>query len=433
MASRRVAILSVGDELVLGQIADTNARWIAIELQGIGCLPGERRTVADERSALAAALRELAASHDAVVVTGGLGPTLDDLTREALLDVVDAGRGLVLDDAGVEHLRGWFERRGRPMPESNLRQAMRPPSARLLDNPNGTAPGIAAAAKGTPIFCLPGPPGEMQPMFGRFVAPAVADRARVVLSAALHTIGMGESVLAERLGELMERGRSPSVGTTASDGVVTIRVRSEGAPDEARAALEETVRCCEERAGSIVFARDGGSLAAVVGSLLAARRLVLATAESCTGGLVGAAITEVAGSSAWYAGGFVTYANERKRADLGVPATTLDAFGAVSHETAIAMARGCLARTGASIAIATTGVAGPGGGSDAKPVGTVFVAVAIAGRSAWSRRFHFPGDRATVRKRTENLALACARFALLDEPMRPLLWSESEAVRVEAC
>ncbi|MFM7259100.1 MAG: competence/damage-inducible protein A, partial [bacterium] len=250
-----VAILSVGDELVLGQIEDTNAAWIARALQAIGRTPGERRTVGDDRAALAGALRALASTHAAVIVTGGLGPTLDDLTREALLDVVSPGAALVEDEAGIEHLRGWFEKRGRPMPASNLRQAMRPPNARLLANPHGTAPGIAARAafdaRACEIFCLPGPPNEMKPMFDNLVAPVLRDDANVVATAALHSIGLGESTLAERLGQLMERGREPSVGTTASDGIVSIRVRATGAPAVARRELEETVALCLSRAGNV--------------------------------------------------------------------------------------------------------------------------------------------------------------------------------------
>lgn len=430
-----VAILSVGDELVLGQIEDTNASWLARALQAIGRTPGERRTVGDDRAALARALAALRATHAAVIVTGGLGPTLDDLTREALLDVVSPGAALVEDAAGVEHLRGWFEKRGRPMPTSNLRQAMRPPSARLLANPHGTAPGLAARvtfdAHACEIFCLPGPPNEMKPMFDAFVAPVLRDDAHVVATAALHSIGLGESTLAERLGELMERGREPSVGTTASDGIVSIRVRATGPREAARASLEAMVAECLSRAGNVVYGRDGEPLAAVVGRMLAERHCTLSTAESCTGGLLGAFLTEVAGSSAWYMGGAVTYANERKIEDLGVPAATIESHGAVSHETAIAMARGALARFRTDFAIATTGIAGPSGGSDAKPVGTVYVAIAQRGGDVFSRRFHFPGDRTTVRRRTAHLALACTRFALLGEGARALLWSEGEAVRVE--
>lgn len=431
MTQRRVAILSIGDELVLGQIEDSNAAWIARELQRHGALPGERRTVGDETHAIAEAMRGLSRRHDAIVATGGLGPTLDDLTRDALAAVVDTDARLVEDPAGIEHLRNWFDRKGRAMPAANARQALRPPTARLLDNPHGTAPGIEAALGERRIFCLPGPPNEMQPMFERFVAPAVGGGGRVVLTAALHSIGLGESSLAERLGELMRRGREPSVGTTASNGIVTIRVRSSGEPDIARDALDATVAECLVRAGSVVYGRDGEPLAAVVGRMLAERGATLATAESCTGGLLGGLVTDAAGSSAWYLGGFVAYANERKAADLGVAESTLARFGAVSHETAIEMCRGALARTDARFAVSTTGVAGPGGGSESKPVGTVYVAVAERGGCVHSRRFHFPGDRATVRGRTAHLALAALRFALLGEPDRPLLWSEGEAVRVE--
>ena len=268
-------------------------------------------------------------------------------------------------------------------------------------------------------------------MFESFVAPAVRSTDSVVATAALHTIGLGESSVGELLGELMARGREPSVGTTASDGIVSIRLRATGASDAARAALEADVAACRARVGSVIFGRDGETLASVVGGMLLERGLMLATAESCTGGLLGARVTDIAGSSAWYAGGFVTYANARKVAVLGVREDTLREFGAVSHETAIEMARGVLARTGADMALSTTGVAGPSGGSDAKPVGTVYVAVAERRGSIYSRRFHFPGDRATVRSRTAHLALASARFALLGEATRALLWSEGEACRVE--
>ena len=434
MSTVRVAILSVGDELVLGQIEDTNAGWLARSLREIGAMPGERRMVGDDRAALSRAMRDLALSHGAVIVTGGLGPTLDDLTREALCDFIDGfDSALVEDPAGVAHLGRWFAARGRPMPESNLRQAMRPPSARLLDNPHGTAPGLVALTQdgACELFCLPGPPNEMRPMFASFVAPRVRGDGEVVATAALHTIGLGESAVGELLGELMTRGREPSVGTTASDGIVSIRIRSTGARDAAREALESVVAACRSRVGPIIFGRDGESLASVVGAMLAERGLMLATAESCTGGLLGARVTDVAGSSAWYAGGFVTYENARKVADLGVRAETLRDHGAVSHETAIEMVRGALGRTGAGLAISTTGVAGPSGGSEAKPVGTVYIAVAERNGSVSSRRFHFPGDRATIRSRTAHLALACARFALLGEPARALLWAEGEACRVE--
>ncbi len=433
MNGTRVAILSVGDELILGQIEDSNASFLARELQRIGCMPGERRTIADDRAALAQALRELVAGNDAVIITGGLGPTLDDITREALLDVIDCGKELQTDPAGVAHLHAWFHARGRTMAPSNLRQALRPPSARLLANPNGTAPGLIATFAACHIFCLPGPPSEMRPMFSASVAPVLFDAQSVVLTAALHTIGLGESALASQLDELMDRTRDVLVGTTASDGVVTIRVRATGTPDHARAALEDSIRTVRERVGDIVFGRDDETLASSVGSLMVSRSLTLATAESCTGGMIGALVTDVAGSSAWYRGGFIPYENARKEADLSVPAHTINTHGAVSHETAIELARGALTRTGADYALATTGIAGPSGGSAHKPVGTVFIALAMRGGDVISRRFVFPGNRAAVRARAARMALACARVALLDDPSRVLLWSEAEVIRVERC
>ncbi len=433
MNGTRVAILSVGDELILGQIEDSNAPFLARELQRIGCMPGERRTIADDRAALAQALRELIAGNDAVIVTGGLGPTLDDITREALLDVIDSGKELQQDPAGIAHLHSWFAARGREMALSNLRQALRPPSARLLANPNGTAPGLAATFAACHVFCLPGPPAEMRPMFTAAVAPMLFDAQSVVLTAALHTIGLGESNIASQLNELMDRAREPLVGTTASDGVITIRVRATGTATAARTALEDSIRIIRERVGDIVFGRDEETLASSVGALMLARSLTLATAESCTGGLIGALVTDVAGSSAWYRGGFIPYENARKEVDLAVNANTIIAHGAVSHETAIELARGALARTGADYALSTTGIAGPSGGSESKPVGTVFIALARREGDVLSRRFLFAGNRAAVRSRAARMALACARVALLDDASRVLLWSEAEAIRVERC
>ncbi len=432
MSARRVAILSVGDELVLGQIDDTNARWLAQQLQGIGCVPCERRTVGDDVMALSEAMRALAATHDAVLVTGGLGPTRDDLTRDALLAVVDTGGALIEDPDSRAHLHAWFEARGRVMPPSNLRQALRPRNAQSLANPMGTAPGIAAEyEERCTFFCLPGPPNEMKPMFEALVAPRLRDASRVVLTSALHTVGLGESAIGEKLGALMERGRTPSVGTTASDGIVTVRICSVGEEPLARAALATTIDACTTALGDIIFGRDADTLAAVLGELLRAKHFTLVTAESCTGGLLGALLTDVTGSSAWYRGGFITYENERKIKDLAVPSELIEREGAVSSAVAMSMARGALDASGADLSIAITGVAGPSGGSASKPVGTVYISVAMRGGEVVTRRFAFPGERATVRRRSAQLALAFARCALLGTPTRSLLWSEVEAARVE--
>ncbi|MSR41717.1 MAG: competence/damage-inducible protein A [Phycisphaerales bacterium] len=437
----RVAILSVGDELVLAQIEDTNAPFLARRLLEIGAMPGERRTVGDDQHAIAHAMLDLARTHVAVIVTGGLGPTLDDLTREALAEAIAIASGdsteralLVEDPAGIAHLKMWFEDMGRVMPLINRKQALRPHASRLLANPLGTAPGVATLASAPiSVYCLPGPPREMQPMFDAEVAPHLASTTHLIATRALHTVGRGESALAELLGDLMDRTRTPSVGTTARGGIVSIRIRAEGSAASARAALDATTAVCRERVGSLIFGFDDETLASSVGAMLLAQSRTLATAESCTGGLVSALLTDIAGSSAWYLGGFVVYANARKIEDVGVPSEMIARYGAVSHETAIALARGALHRMGSDYAISTTGIAGPSGGTPEKPVGCVFIAIADrCSQQVFSRRFLFVGARQAIRERAAVMALASLRAALLSDPCQSLLWAESELVRVEA-
>lgn len=454
----RAALLSVGDEILLGQQLDTNSAWLAAALAGLGWIVDQHRTVADDRAAIASALRELAEGHGAVIVTGGLGPTLDDLTREALGDVIAPGQPLLEDPAGVAHLHCWFTARGRAMSASNLRQAMCPPGARLLANPNGTAPGLAArwrfgpgangpggkgpsgngpmadACSGTLrlFFCLPGPPREMQPMFRDHVAPELVGAAEgsVVLTATVPQIGLGESVAAERLGELMERGRNPSVGTTASGGIVKARVRVErdaSRAADARRELDTTVEHVLATWAPYAFARSDSTLVEALAALLRERRLSLAVAESCTGGLLGATIVDFPGASDFFVGGFLTYSNALKTALLGVPEALLEAHGAVSEPTARAMALAAADRTDASCALAITGVAGPAGGSPEKPVGTVFIAVTLprgGERATRVRRFQFTGDRRDIRERAAAMALQMLRLELLGETSAPLLWEQ---------
>lgn len=458
MHAMHAALLSIGDEITLGQQLDTNSRWLSAELVSIGFVPVEHRTVADDRAAIAAALRELAARADAVIVTGGLGPTLDDLTREALGDVLTPDVPLVEDERARAHLARWLAGRGRAMPASNWRQALRPSAARMLDNPNGTAPGLAGELRRVDgsscvIACLPGPPREMQPMFRDHVAPTLRALAAgtVVLTASVMQIGLGESPAAERLGSMMDRGRNPSVGTTASGGIVSGRVRVEakaGDAASAAAALQETVdRVCDlwrpyvfavhSTSATSGMRTDHSSgtvaLAHAVGTLLRARRGTLAVAESCTGGLLGATIVDLAGSSDFFVGGFVTYSNALKTALLDVPATTIVEHGAVSEPVAAAMAIGAIRRTGATHAISITGVAGPDGGSEAKPVGTVFIAVAEpsdrharasveAPIDVHTRRFRFTGDRRDIRERAATMAMQAMRLKVMREEDVGLLW-----------
>ena len=412
MKPPRAAILSVGDELVLGTALDTNSRTLSASLRDAGLEVVEHRTVRDELGAIESAVRELAARSDVLLSTGGLGPTDDDLTRSALNAIVDGGAPMVEDAVARADLESWFAGRGRPMAAINLRQAMRPRSARIVRNPGGTAPGLHAAIGGCRAWFLPGPPREMVPMFESEVLPAVRPAGAPLLAKrTVQCFGIGESALAELLGERMARGRDPEVGTTASGSVVSIQVVARG-PGAAERAEAEAAACAGV-ARPWAFAGEGGSLAASVLEECRSRGRMLVVAESCTGGLVGSMLTAVPGSSDAFAGGWISYSNELKERELGVPRAALDAHGAVSREVVEAMARGAAARASAGIAVAISGIAGPGGGSEAKPVGTVWIGVhdAIAGRTV-ARVFEFPGGREIVRDRAAKAALQLVRWTL---------------------
>ena len=319
MMPLRAALLSVGDELVLGTSLDTNSRAIALALRDAGVEVAEHRTVADDLDAIVEAMRALAARHDVLVSTGGLGPTDDDLTRDALNVILDDGAPQV-EDA-----------------QARANHASR--SARIVRNREGTAPGLSAVVGGCRVWCLPGPPREMLPMLESGVLGALrSGAAPAIVRRGIGTYGIGESALAERLGERMSRGREPSVGTTASGSVVTIQVVARGADAAERAADE--VRACAAIADPWSFGTDDATLASSLLDACRARHRTLAVAESCTGGLVGSMLTAVAGSSDVFMGGWITYANAAKHRDLGVPTALLSAHGAVSAQVVGAMARG---------------------------------------------------------------------------------------------
>lgn len=438
-AHSRAAILSIGDELTLGQTLDTNSKWISERLVEMGIVPIEHTTVPDDLAAQAAAFRRLSERADVVICTGGLGPTADDLTRGALASAL--GCDLVEDQIALAEIEAFFGARGREMPANNRTQAQRPRTAMSLPNLCGTAPGLAASfSNQCEVFCLPGPPNELRSMFQHQVVPRLRPRAGVsVVTRCLHCIGIGESVLATRLGDLMDRDRNPLVGTTASGGVVSCRIRYEGTEGSERAGelVAATEREVRERAGVHVFGADGETLQGAVLSRLSRYGARVATVESCTGGLLSKLITDVPGSSAVFRGGLVTYSNELKVLLAGVPVGLLsvDGPGAVSPEVAGAMAAGGLERLGADVCLSATGIAGPGGavpsqGSrPAKPVGLVFVGVALRRELAAKlgvqeldvRAFRHTDDRNLVREWTAKCALAMLWMALAGAQSTKLL------------
>lgn len=429
-------LLSVGDELVTGLTTDTNSAWISRRLSAVGVRVVAHATVGDDQPTIERAIREAAEKAEILVITGGIGPTPDDLTREALAGVM--GAGLVENPGWIAQMEQMFEERGRQMKPGNRKQAGVPEGAELLWNPVGTAAGIVAKIGECRVYSVPGVPREMEAMFDDHIVPWVGRRVeerggQVIRTRAIHTFGIGESDLAARLDALLRRGGDDAplqVGTTASRGVVSVRAYARfGGEAEAYETLDTVEKQVREALGELVFGVDDESLPDAVARLLRdhPRQPIVSLAESCTGGLIAKLLTDIPGSSAHFHRGFVTYSNAAKNEILGVPRELLNECGAVSGPVVEAMARGARTREGHGIALAVTGVAGPGGGTSEKPVGTVWIALAAPGKNidpadpyVFSRRFVFPGDRETVRLRSAYMALTLLRFHLLGQDLAEL-------------
>lgn len=369
-------ILCVGTELLLGDIVNTNAQYIARGLASVGINVYHQTVVGDNDARLREALQEALRRSDCVITTGGLGPTYDDLTKETAASLF--GRRMVLDEPSLARITSFFERLGRQMTENNRKQALMPEGARILQNENGTAPGLMLEQEGKRLVLLPGPPREMQPMFTCQVLPVLARLTGTCLvSHSVHIIGVGESAVEATLREQMVSMTNPTVAPYAKDGEVLLRVTASASGVQAAdAMIAPVVEQISSIFGEHVYGVDVGNLQTAVVRALEEKRLVLASAESCTGGLVSKRITEVPGSSAVFACGVCAYANSIKEKLLGVRRETLEKYGAVSEQTAAEMAEGARRLSGADIAVSTTGLAGPGGGSAEKPVGLVYVGVA---------------------------------------------------------
>jgi nicotinamide-nucleotide amidase len=409
----RAFVVSTGDELVRGRTVDTNAAEIARALlaEGIEVLGIE--VVGDDEPALAAAFRRAASAADLVVVSGGLGPTEDDCTRRAAA----AAAGVALERVPeIEAaLRARYAARRTPMAASNLLQADRPAGAETLANRHGTAPGFAVRIGAATLYALPGPPHEMRGVLAEEALPriraALPSPRLVARTRTLETFGEREAAVGEAIRDLMARGRHPSVGTTATRGVIRVVIHAQGLDAAVEAALAADEAEVRRRLGQIVFGADGDTLAEAAGRALLATKTTIAVAESCTGGLVGAALTDVPGISAVLAGGVLSYADAVKVRELGVDATLLAREGAVSEAVARAMATGVRARFATDAGVSVTGVAGPDGGTPEKPVGTVHVALDLRGRVV-HRRLSLPGDRSLVREIAAKSALDLVRRTL---------------------
>jgi nicotinamide-nucleotide amidase len=426
----QAVIISIGDELVLGQNIDTNSAYLSQHLasKGIGTL--YHQSVSDNQEAIRLAIVQASQRVELVIITGGLGPTEDDLTRQALAQAM--GVELVEHQPSIEAITAMYAKRGRSMPPRNRVQALHPEGTTVIPNHWGTAPGIHARFNKADIYVMPGVPREMYSIYQNLIAPAIErlpGNRHAILTAKINTFGLGESDVAQRLDELMDRSRNPTVGTTVSDAIVAVRIRAEfDTPALAREQLNDTVAKVYERLGPVIFGQDDQTLSRAVVNLLCKRKLSIATAESCTGGLLAKMLTDIPGCSDNFAGGWVTYTNDMKMSQLGVDARTLEIHDAVSEPVARQMALGALESSKADVALSTTGFAGPGGGTPEKPVGTVWIGMAMRDKTTGqvdvqAREFVISGNRDDVRDRAAKCAMQMLRFSLMGLGVDNLTWS----------
>jgi len=393
----KAEIIAIGSELLTPYRTDTNSLWLTERLNSVGIDVQQKTIVGDNESRMEETVRDALSRSDVIIATGGLGPTEDDITRKVFARVT--GRQLLLDYQILEQIRDRFASRGYTMTPNNERQALIPTGAMPLANPNGTAPGIKMEHDGKLIVMLPGPPRENQPMFDSFVMPELESRSRGVRISKriLKVTGLGESKLDDMIAPIYTEYSNPVTTILFTDSEVEIHLSASAESfSRAEALADELAAKLAEKLGYYVYSTRGQMLEEVIGDALRNRQMTIATAESCTGGLVAERITRIPGSSDYFVGSLVTYTPETKMTLLGVPEDTIARLGVVSGEVAEAMARGARERTGATIAVSVTGVAGPGGGTDAVPVGTVYVGLADDLMST-NRRLLLLGDRHLVR------------------------------------
>ncbi len=410
----KAEIISIGSELTSGQNLDTNSQWLSQRLAEIGIAVGWHTTVADDLDANVEAFRIAANRAGLILATGGLGPTQDDLTREALARA--AGVELHFNEAAFADIQALFARRMRTFPQRNRVQAYFPAGAEPIPNANGTAPGIWMLLGATHVAAMPGVPAEMHAMFETQLRPRLLTLGLgggVLVQRKINVFGAGESAIEEKLLDLTRRDHVPEVGITVSDATIALRILA-SAPDTAaaQALIAPVERTIRERLGDLVYGVDDEELHDVVLRLLEEKRMTLATAESITAGQVAERICRHPGASDWFRGGIVAYENRVKAALLGVPQSLLDEHGAVSAPVVEAMAVGCRTRLGTDLALSTSGLAGPGGATPDKPIGLVYVGLAWDG-GVTSRHWNWGGKRTEVQSRTAKLALNLVRLHLL--------------------
>jgi nicotinamide-nucleotide amidase len=409
---RKASIVSVGNEVLSGQTVDTNAAYLSRRLLSVGIPVASSYTVGDDIDLIVRALNLAGDDAELILVTGGLGPTDDDLTRQALAKFL--GVELELRSELLQKIQDFFGRRGLQMPEKAKVQAYIPAGTRALANNLGTAPGIMASKEGKSYVGMPGVPSEMEQMFEGSVLPELKQfpGGQTIVVRKLKCFGVSESTIAELVGTVMKRGRNPLINCTACRGVVTLHIiataKGEG---EAREIADKDEECLTGLLGELVYGRGEQTLAGVVGEKLAQQKKTIAVAESCTGGWLAKLLTDVPGASRYFTRGWVTYSDNAKCDELGVPVELIDKYGAVSEQVAKAMAQGARENAGTDFAIGITGIAGPTGGGEQKPVGLVYVSI-DSDNGCETKRLVIPGDREFIRVQAAQTALNMLRLEL---------------------
>jgi nicotinamide-nucleotide amidase len=406
-------IIAIGSELLTPRFKDTNSLYLTEQLNAIGIPVVMKTIVGDDEHYLEDAIRHSLARTPILITIGGLGPTEDDVTRKVVGRVLQ--RQLVLNDEILAKLQRRFKARGVEMPANNARQALVLAGSEILENHNGTAPGLWITAEKNHVILLPGPPSELKPLFETSCMPQLHEMAggMALARCVFRTAGLPESILDARIASIYTKYKNPETTVLAKPGQVEVRLTAHGKNrEDAERLLKELGDQIEQELGDFIFARTESSLEEVVGIYLATKKATISTAESCTGGMVAERLTNVSGSSRYFMSGVICYSNESKMELAGIPPLLLEMQGAVSVEVARGLAEGIRARAGTTIGVGVTGIAGPTGGSPEKPVGTVYIAVATPTETE-HRQFLFPGDRERIRWQASQAALDMVRRAVL--------------------
>lgn len=409
-----VELISVGTELLLGNIVNTNAAYLSEQCAALGLSCYYQSVVGDNALRLRAVLESALERSDIVILSGGLGPTTDDLTKETVAEVMDMP--LLMDAHSLERIENFFSTRGLEMTENNKKQALVPRGALVLDNDNGTAPGLILEKSGKRAILLPGPPNELVPMFeGRVREYLEKLEPGIIYSRTVKICGMGESKVASMVQDLIDSQTNPTVAPYAKTGEVHLRVTARAQDEkEARQLVKPVVKELKNRFGMDIYATEGEvTLEKAVVDLLVANELTVSTIESCTGGLLAARLINIPGVSEVFKSGYITYSNKAKRKLVGVKKSTLHKYGAVSEQVAGEMANGSAALTKADVTVSITGIAGPDGGTAQKPVGLVYIGCCVRGKTA-VKEYHFMGNREKIRDAAVSAALVLMRRCILE-------------------